>query len=72
MRSKNTTKTSLDNFVKITMIKPPEELIIPQQKEINLKDPILKNKGILKNKNKNIIYDNSQKLSEITDQKNEK
>jgi hypothetical protein len=42
---------SLDNFIKIKMTKTPEKLIIPQQKEINLKEPYLKNKGIVKKKN---------------------
>ena len=40
--------TPLDNFVtKKVSIK--KEIILPQQKEINLKDPILKNKGLKKN-----------------------
>ena len=48
MRSVKMTRYPLDNFIKIKMTKQIEELIIPQQKEINLKDPILKNKGINK------------------------
>ena len=60
MRSINISKPTLDNFIKIKMTKLPEELIIPQQKEINLKDPVLKNKGISKNKNNTIIYDDKQ------------
>ena len=60
MRSINISKPTLDNFIKIKMTKAPEKLIIPQQKEINLKDPILKNKGISKNKNNTIIYDDNQ------------
>ena len=61
MRSVKMSNHSLDNFIKIKMTKTQEELIIPQQKEINLKDPILKNKGI--NKKKNIInnYDEDTK-----------
>ena len=61
MRSVKMSTHSLDNFIKIKMTKQPEELIIPQQKEINLKDPILKNKGV--NKKKNIInnYDEDTK-----------
>jgi len=61
MRSVKMSNHSLDNFIKIKMTKKVEELIIPQQKEINLKDPILKNKGI--NKKKNIInnYDEDAK-----------
>lgn len=40
----------LDKFVKRTMFKK-EEPIIPIQKEINLNEPYLKNKGICKKKN---------------------
>ena len=77
MRSVKMTNHSLDKFIKIKMTKQPEELIIPQQKEINLKDPNLKNKGI--NKKKNIInnYDEetkkqSKETSEIEIKKNDK
>jgi hypothetical protein len=61
MRSVKLSNHSLDNFIKIKMTKQAEELIIPQQKEINLKDPILKNKGV--NIKKNIInnYDEDTK-----------
>jgi hypothetical protein len=52
---------SLDNFIKIKMTKQSEELIIPQQKEINLKDPILKIKGITKKKNIINNYDEDTK-----------
>lgn len=54
----------LDNFVKIKNAKPQVEQVIPKQKDINLKDPNLKNKGILylKKKKKNITnnYDKDQ------------
>ena len=43
------------------MTKQPEELIIPQQKEINLKDPTLKIKGITKKKNIINNYDEDSK-----------
>ena len=67
MRSVKMNSRPLDNFIKIKMTKQPEELIIPQQKEINLKDPILKHKGINKkdlNKKKNITnnYDENKKI----------
>ena len=57
MRSINMPKPSLDNFVKIKMTKVDKEVIHPQQKDINLKDPILKNKGIVKKKNITNKYD---------------
>jgi hypothetical protein len=69
MRSVKMSTHSLDNFIKIKMTKRAEDLIIPQQKEINLKDPILKNKGV--NKKKNIInnYDeDTQKQSKETNE----
>jgi hypothetical protein len=54
------------------MTKQTKELIIPQQKEINLKDPILKNKGI--DKKKNIInnYEEDAKKQTNKIQKDEK
>ena len=47
----------LDNFVIKTITKMPEDIILPKQKEINLMDPILKNKGICKKKNITNKYD---------------
>ena len=61
MRSVKLSNNSLDNFIKIKMTKQAEELIIPQQKEINLKDPILKNKGVIKKKNIINNYDEDTK-----------
>jgi hypothetical protein len=49
----------LDNFVKVKNTKPHVEPIIPKQKDINLKDPVLKNKGIRKKKNITNNYDKS-------------
>lgn len=72
MRSVKMSNPSLDNFIKINMTKQTKELIIPQQKEINLKDPILKNKGI--DKKKNIINNYEEDTKKQTDkiQKDEK
>jgi hypothetical protein len=72
MRSVKMANPSLDNFIKINMTKQSKELIIPQQKEINLKDPILKNKGI--DKKKNIInnYEEDAKKQTNKIQKDEK
>ena len=47
--------TLLTNFITIKNAQPEKEPITPQQKDINLKDPLLKNKGILKNKKKKNI-----------------
>jgi hypothetical protein len=46
VRSIKMCNPSLDSFVTVTSTKKPEEFIIPQQREINLQDPILMNKGI--------------------------
>jgi hypothetical protein len=48
MRKINTTEYSLDKFIKRTIIKTDsDKMFIPKQKEINLQDPVLRNKGIL-------------------------
>jgi hypothetical protein len=57
-------KSSLDNFVKRTIIKQTDEMIIPKQKDINLQDPLLKMKGVsnsLKKKNINNKYEEDNK-----------
>jgi len=51
MRSIKINQLPLDKFVKIKQLKPQKEIILPQQKEINLQDPVLKKKGILKKNN---------------------
>jgi len=48
---------SLEKLVKRKVTKKPEQIIHPHQKEVNLKDPTLKNKGICKKKNINNTYD---------------
>ncbi len=69
MRSIKTDKYTLDKFVKITSI-TKEQPIIPLQKEINLKDPILRNKGVVQSigKKKNIVnnYETNTKKEETT------
>jgi hypothetical protein len=58
MRSiKITEPNALEKLVKRTITKKEVEPIIPQQKDINLKDPVLKNKGICKKKNITNKYD---------------
>jgi len=71
MRSINISNSSLDNFVKKKLTKNAKEMILPKQKDINLTDPILKTKGVLKfDKKKNITnkYDeanDSEKIKEV-------
>jgi hypothetical protein len=71
---------TLDKYVTRTRIKKKEEIILPQQKEINLKDPELKNKGIQKNNIGNMYEDKNtkkkndeiQNVKDIFDKNNEK
>jgi hypothetical protein len=68
MRSIKITNSSLDNFVTKKFTKPPRQLILPKQKDVNLKDPDLKNKGIRKKKNIINKYDeNIDAKKEITE-----
>lgn len=46
MRSIKITTQPLDKFVKRKSTKPAEQLIMPKQKEVNLLDPELKEKGL--------------------------
>lgn len=68
MRSVKINAPSLDNFIIKTITKKPENIILPQQKEINLMDPILKNKGICKKKNITNKYDENQKNENTTNE----
>jgi uncharacterized protein YutE (UPF0331/DUF86 family) len=68
VRSINIKETNtLDNFVKRNMIVPKEEPVLPKQKDINLKDPALKNKGIRKKKNINNKYEDDSKTKNKED-----
>lgn len=49
MRKINIPECTLDSFVKKKTIQK-EKIILPKQKEVNLKDPNLKNKGIVEKK----------------------
>ena len=53
--------TTLDKFVKRTTTAPKEDPILPKQKDINLRDPALKNKGIRKKKNITNKYEEESK-----------
>lgn len=56
---------TLDNFVEIKSLRTEDEVIaLPQQKKFNLKDPILRNKGIGKKKNIDNKYNEKQKVEE--------
>jgi hypothetical protein len=65
---------TLDNFIIRNVIKKKEPEHLPLQKEINLKDPQLKVKGIVKKKNLINTYEdqeNTDEKQENTDEKQE-
>lgn len=57
---------TLDNFVEIKSLVQEDMVVIPppQQRKINLKDPILRNKGIRKKKNIENKYNEKQTVEE--------
>lgn len=61
MRSIKMDVPTLDKYVKRTSTKKKEEIILPKQKNINLNDPELKNKGLKKNNITNIYEDKNTK-----------
>lgn len=61
MRKIKTDIPTLDKYVKKIFTKKKEEIILPKQKEINLKDPNLKIKGLKKNNIDNLYEDNDTK-----------
>ena len=71
MRSIKITPPSLDKYVKRKSTKPEEKLIMPKQKDINLKDPELKVKGIQSNSNNSNNSNNIQKKENITNKYDE-
>jgi len=72
MRSIKINKLPLDNFVTVKHLKPAKELIIPKQKEINLKDPVLKKKGIRKKNNINNPYKDDTEIKHEKQNENTK
>ena len=56
MRSIKNDVYTLDKYITKTVVKKSDKIILPKQKEINLKDPMLKNKGI-KKKNIDNLYE---------------
>lgn len=66
MRSIKINQLPLDSFVKIKQVIPTKEVILPQQKDINLQDPSLKKKGIYKKNNLNNSYKDEEDKKEIS------
>jgi len=54
---------SLEKLVKRTQTKYVKQMILPREKDINLKDPILKNKGIREKKNITNKYEEKNKIN---------
>jgi len=65
MKKTKDERCTLDKFIKRTIIKL-DEPFIPVQKEINLKDPVLRIKGIRKKKNIDNNYDEPHEKKEET------
>lgn len=63
MRKIKTDINTLDKYVTKTIIKKTEDIILPKQKEINLKDPKFKNKGLRK-KNIDNLYEDTETNAE--------
>jgi len=63
-------KNGLENFVTIKSFKKPDEMILPKIKDINLEEPTLRNKGIIKKENITIKYDETNIQNENKDKKN--
>ena len=55
-------KNTLDKFVKRIQNEIAEEVVFPQKKNINLKDPSLKDKGLEKNKNITNNYETKEHI----------
>jgi hypothetical protein len=62
--------TTLDKFVKRSTTAPKEAPILPKQKDINLRDPALKNKGIRKKKNITNKYEEESKTKNTEGEEN--
>jgi len=60
-------KITMDQFVKRTQTVSANPQIIPLKREINLKNPDLRNKGIRKKKNVELIYDDKNETKEEKD-----
>ena len=72
MRSIKINAHTLDKLVKRKCTLPNDNIILPQQKEINLTTPELKNKGLQKNNITNIYEDkNSKKKNKEKLEKND-
>jgi hypothetical protein len=61
MRSIKIDPPTLDKYVTRISTKKEEKIILPKQKDINLNDPELKNKGLKKNNITNIYEDKNTK-----------
>ena len=64
MRSIKMNVPTLDKYVTRTTTKKNDEIILPKQKNINLNDPELKNKGLKKNNITNIYEDKKTKKTD--------
>ena len=72
LRSVKINNYTLDKFVKVISTKKEDSTPLPVQKIFNLKDPILRNKGIRKKKNIDTKYEESAEKNNESVQNDEK
>ena len=72
LRSVKINNYTLDKFVKVISTKKDDSTPLPVQKIFNLKDPILRNKGIRKKKNIDTKYEESAEKNNESVQNDEK
>jgi len=60
MRSVKMDIPTLDKYVKRTSVKKQDNIILPKQREVNIMNPELKNKGLKKNNITNLYEDNAK------------
>jgi hypothetical protein len=60
MRSVKMDIPTLDKYVKRTSVKKQNNIILPKQREVNIMNPELKNKGLKKNNITNLYEDNAK------------
>ena len=64
MRSVKMDSPTLDKYVKRTIIKKEEDIILPKLREVNIMNPKLKNKGLKKNNINNLYEDSAEDNNE--------
>lgn len=64
MRSVKMDPPTLDKYVKRTLIKKQDSIILPKSREVDIMNPELKNKGLKKNNINDLYEDNNSKQND--------